>query len=100
MQLDWREELLQIYVRPAPVSELRSSIHPPGVLLDAIIAVGGGPRISQENLLDKDRLAHVISHYAKALPEHGRDVLHGDFGRVVAAQRADPEPAQRKWVFK
>jgi hypothetical protein len=91
LHLDWREELLLIYVRPGPRSEDRARIGPPGVLLDAIMIHRGERPEKQIGVLNPERMLATLRDYARALRADAREALQGDFRELILIRTARPE---------
>jgi hypothetical protein len=91
LHLDWREELIYVYVRPAARSEDRARIGPPGVLLDAIMIHRGERPEKQVGVLKRERMLTTLRDYARALRSDAREALQGDFRELVLIRTARPE---------
>jgi hypothetical protein len=95
LHLDWSEELIFVYVRPSERSEVRRSIGPPGVLLDAIMVHRGERPEKQVGVIKSDRMQKTIREYARALRADAPEALRGDFRDLILIRSARPEARWR-----
>jgi hypothetical protein len=91
LHLDWREELIFVYVRPGARSEDRARIGPPGVLLDAIMIHRGERPEKQIGVLKPERMLTTLRDYARALRADAHEALRGDFRELILIRTARPE---------
>ena len=91
LHLDWREELIFVYMRPGARSEDRARIGPPGVLLDAIMIHRGERPEKQVGVLKPERMLTTLRDYARALRADAREALQGDFRELILIRTTRPE---------
>lgn len=91
LHLDWSEELILPYVRPAPRGEASGTIGPPGVLVDAIMIHRGERPNKQSKVLKSERMRETLHEYARALRTHAPEALRGDFRELILIRSARPE---------
>jgi hypothetical protein len=94
LHLDWREELIFVYVRPGAHSVDRARIGPPGVLLDAIMVYRGERPEKQVRVLKPELMLSTLREYARALRADAPEALRGDFRELTLVRTARPKP---KW---
>ena len=97
LHLDWREELIFVYVRPGARSGDRALLSPPGVLLDAIMVHRGERPEKQVGILKSERMLATLRDYARALRADASEALRGDFRELILIRTTHPEPNWR-WL--
>ena len=91
LHLEWREELIFVYVRPGAHSEARAAIELPGVLLDAIMIHRGERPEKQVGILKPEPMRNTLREYARALRADSEDALRGDFRELISIRASRPE---------